>query len=328
MITQDMLNVAVRNEMDIDILMFVQDKNISVGNVHVNDESKYAKTSSIVILDKYAPQPMATLEKNEYLLDGSFFNPAPGAQYDTYMSDSITDDNGNFKVNPLITITLVNASTIKNVSVILNSYIPTAYPKQLIMRLMDNDNNLVTTKTIDYKDMTNIPNVVFTFDDIPNIKYVSLEYVGTQTPHRRARITQLMFGKLLTFDHKMLIRPTLNSKSSFVADSIPSKTFTFGLINYDKLYNIDNPNNDLPDITNSTDIAMHWIYYNDGILEYSPMEHFKLSQIITNEDNTVTFECNSILDMLTVEYDRDNYTGIRTVNQIVNQLLNFCRITS
>ena len=115
---------------------------------------------------------------------------------------------------------------------------------------------------------------------------------------------------------------------SFVADSIPSKTFTFGLINYDKLYNIDNPNNDLPDITNSTDIAMHWIYYNDGILEYSPMEHFKLSQIITNEDNTVTFECNSILDMLTVEYDRDNYTGIRTVNQIVNQLLNFCRITS
>ena len=44
MITQDMLNVAVRNEMDIDILMFVQDKNISVSNVHVNDESKYAKT--------------------------------------------------------------------------------------------------------------------------------------------------------------------------------------------------------------------------------------------------------------------------------------------
>ena len=72
MLEQKYLNVRTRNEGYIDLLMFVQDTNIRITNVSSNDMLSYCDISSIIDLDRYTSDTMATLEENLWILNGAY----------------------------------------------------------------------------------------------------------------------------------------------------------------------------------------------------------------------------------------------------------------
>lgn len=327
MLTQEMLNVETRNEGYIDILMFVPDKNIRITNTQANSTLSFSNLLSIIDLDRYSSNAMATLEKGLWILDGTFFNANQGQKYDGYISDNMSDDDGNFETNPKITIDLLQSSKIEYVSMVFNASVASAYPKQTVLRLKGSDGNSIREISQDMTEVDTMPNFIIDVNQ-ENVKSVEVEFIGTQVPHRRIRLSTFMFGKLEMFTQDNIKESHWSDKSSLVADSLASRTFNFTLFNYDKRYNLDNPASDLPVLDRNTEVMIRWGYNNDGLIEWTEMKHFRLTSVLSNEDNTVTLECGSILDMMDQVYDQDVYSGPRTVREVVNRLLTFSGVST
>lgn len=341
---QKHLNTSLRNEAYLEVKMYVQDTSIQITNVSSNDLLSYSNINSIIDIDKYTSQTIATLEENMWLLDGMFYTPTAGRVYDGYISNSVSDSNGDFSTNPYIELTLAQLYDVDNFSITLNPATYTAYPKQIKVTFLSNDTE-INIQNITINDVDTLPNINLEGLSLSQINKVHIEFIGTQLGNRRIRVSTLMFGKIIDFNQSDIINADLLDKTSFVADTIPSKTFSFSVQNYDKRYDIDNPNNIIPIINRNTDIMIRWGYNIAGFTEYvdettgivtyenirngaveiewTNFKHLKLIGVSTTDDNLATFECGSILDMMDDIYDRDLYLQNRTVAQIVANLLNF-----
>lgn len=326
-LTQEMLNVDMREKAYLDVLMMVQDKNIKITNVTSDDILSFSNLQSIIDPDKYSSTSMATLENELWLLNGAFFNPNQGQKYDGYTSNSMSDDNGDFITNPKIDITLLQEYDTEYLSLIYNSAIDSSYPKQTIVRLKNNNGEVIKEIVKNTDEIDTMPNYIIEAN-MSNVKSVQIELVGTKIPHRRARLSTFIFGKLEPFTQDVIEKTDWIDKTSLVADSLPTRTFDFTVFNYDKRYNIDNPSNELPVLNRNTEILMRWGYETNGLIEWTEMKHLRLASVLTNTNNTVTFQSGSILDILDMVYDRDIYNGPRTVGTVVHQLLSFAGISS
>ena len=145
-------------------------------------------------------------------------------------------------------------------------------------------------------------------------------------PHRRSRLNKIMFGKAEQVDRHYLQSWKIDDKASLVADSIPTKTLTYSVINYDGDYDIDNPGNKIP--KNYADVLILFTFgmERDNLWKYAPTKTFNLTDISTSSDGIVTFSCGSLLDTLTKTYDEDLYGGHRTIEEVMVKLLAFSGI--
>ena len=117
-----------------------------------------------------------------WLLNGRFQNPTPGVRYNGYISNSISDENGEFETNPYITVELSKLSQVENFSLILNSAVPSGYPKNIKCSFY-NGETLLTEITKDLAEEGALPNVIFEVNQ-DNVSKVIIEFIGT----RRAKI--------------------------------------------------------------------------------------------------------------------------------------------
>lgn len=338
---QKYLNVTTRAEAYMDIMMYVPDNSVSIANVTSDDILQYSNIDSLKDIKNYTSTTIATLEENLWLLDGSFINPTSGRLYNGYISNSISNENGEFENNPKINIELSNISNITYFSIILNPSVSTGYPKNINITFFDSSNNQVgdiLTKNI--TEETSLPNLVYEVN-LENISKLEIEFVGTVTPYRRIRVSSIMFGKVLTLNQDQVLSTDYLDKCSYVPDSIPSRTFSFTLENYNKQYNIDNPDNNYIDLDSQTKVMFRNGYNiygyemdSDGNatinnpdnvkqIEWDDWKELRLLDVSTNSEDECTFECGSVLDMMTDTYTKERFINNRTVRYIVNQLLNF-----
>ena len=329
---QKYLNTTVRQQAYMDIMMYVPDTSITISSVSSNDLLSYSDLSSILDLDKYTSQTLATLEENLWVLNGSFINPVQGRQYNGYISNSMSDDNGDFSTIPYITIDLNSASYVEYFSIVLNPSVKSAYPKQISVTLNTGD---IFTKNI--LQETDLPNLLFTINK-SGVTQLTIKFIGTQFPHRRIRLSTVMFGKLIVLNQNDMINTDYMDKNSYVCDTIPSRTFSFTMNNYKLTYNIDNPDTSAIALDKNTKIKIRNGYNIYGWdeetqkfnnpdrfvnIEWDDWKNLRLLEIITNTDDTCTFNCGSVLDMMTTNYPVEEFTYNRPVQYIIAQLLNY-----
>jgi hypothetical protein len=203
----------------------------------------YSNLNSIADIRHYTFSTLATLEENLWILNGSFINPTPGRTYDGYISNSVSDSNGEFSANPTINVQLANSAHVEKFTIILNPAVPTGYPEQITVTCYDSSNNIVgTPQTKTIADETDLPNVEYNLN-LDNVAKLTLEFINTVTPLRRIRVSSILFGKMVLVDKDDIISTEYLDKCSYVPDNIPSRTFSISLNNYEKKYNIDNPEN-------------------------------------------------------------------------------------
>lgn len=334
---QKYLNVPIRAEGYLDIMMYVPDNSVNISNVTSEDILSYSNINSLKDIKRYTNTTIATLEENLWLLNGGFINPTPGRTYDGYVSNSISDEEGNFTENPSINVELSSISSIEYFSIILNPSVKSGYPKQVDVVLLDGTDTKISTFSKTISEESSLPNLVYEINT-GNVAKIRIDFIGTMSPHRRIRVSNVMFGKVLTLTQNEILSSDYLDKCSYVPDTIPTRTFSFTMENYDKRYNIDNPNNGYVDLDRQTRVIMRNGYniygYNETTGEinntdmikeiaWDDWKELRLLNILTNTDDSCTFECGSILDMMTDIYTKERFTANRTVRYIVNNLLNF-----
>lgn len=334
---QKYLNVPTRAEGYLDIMMYVPDTKVNITNVTSDDILSYSNIDSLKDIKLYTNTTIATLEENLWLLNGAFINPTPGRRYNGYISNKISDEEGNFDVNPSIDVELASISNIENFSIILNPAVKSGYPKQVDVVLLNSLNEEIGTFSKDISKESSLPNLVYEINT-NNVAKLRIDFIGTVSPHRRIRVSSIMFGKVLTLTQNEILNSDYLDKCSYVPDTIPSRTFSFTTENYDKRYNIDNPDNGYVDLDRQTRIMIRNGYNVYGYdetskeinnsdmiqeIEWDDWKELRLLNISTNDDDTCTFESGSILDMMTDTYTMERFIANRTVRYIVANLLNF-----
>jgi hypothetical protein len=388
------LKARTRKEGYVDIIMYTPDTNIQISSVTSNDKLSICNLDAIIDLDKYNSGTVATLEENLWLLDGRFI-VYQGTPIDGYVSESVSNENGEFKTNPKMKVNLAHVSNIENFSVMLNPAVPSAYPKSIIVHCYNASDTEVATFTekIEWEDtsgshiLETLPSVNFEINT-NNISYLEIEFVKTRFRHRRIRVSTIMFGKTIYLDQNAVLNVDFDDKTSYVCDTLPSRTFSFDVNNYDGFYNIDNPENGYINLTRQTRIRFRngynvfgYEYNSDGTVkmedefEYTtveqpvyddkgnpvvdedgnPVTHYvgvatvkranafpvinhelgegteiewdswkelRLMDVSANADESATFTCGSLLDVMEETYTTDIYPNDeRRVAEIVNDIL-------
>lgn len=388
------LKSRTRKEGYMDIIMYTPDTNIQISSVTSTDKLSICNIDAVTDLDKYNSGTVATLEENLWLLDGRFI-VYQGTPIDGYISESVSNENGEFETNPKMKVNLAHVSNIENFSVMLNPAVPSAYPKSIIVHCYNASDTEVATFTerIEWEDtsgshiLETLPSVNFEINT-NNISYLEIEFVKTRFRHRRIRVSTIMFGKTIYLDQDAVLNVDFDDKTSYVCDTLPSRTFSFDVNNYDGFYNIDNPENGYINLTRQTRIRFRngynvfgYEYNQDGTVkmedefEYTtveqqvyddegnpvvdedgnPVTHYvgvetvkranafpvinyelgegveiewdswkelRLMDVSANADESATFTCGSLLDVMEETYTTDIYPNDeRRVAEIVNDIL-------
>lgn len=249
-----------RKEGYIEIIMYTPDTSVRIAEVSSEDKLDICDITSVTDIEKYTSHTIATLEENLWLLNGRFI-VYQGGSIDGYISESVSDSDGNFATAPTMTVQLSNSTNIEDFSIILNSAVPTGYPKNITISCYDTDNNLLNTcvKDIEWQEATKETdeegNIIYKkvlLDSLPSVNFqinqsdvdhLVITYGSTRFRNRRIRVSSILFGKTLVLDQKDIISANYTDKTSYVCDTLPSRVFSFDVNNYDSIYNIDNPDN-------------------------------------------------------------------------------------
>lgn len=336
-LTQIDLNESLRGLTDVDIIMFLPDKNISFPSNAVTLNTKaLSYTSNLQSLLEFSSLPqanIATFENNSWILDGSFISPSAaygggGDSYTGYISNEMTDDEGNYTTNPILSVALsAEVENIEYLSIQFAGGVDTSYPKSFKIRTYNSDDEQINEHIFDMTKQTGLPLLVATIGD-KKVKRVEFEFVGTVCPHRRSRLNKVMFGKAEEVEKHYLQSWKLDDKASLVADSLPTKIFTYSVINYDGDYDIDNPGNKIPKNYGDVLVMFTLGMEKDGLWKYAPTKTFNLTDISTTPEGIITFSCGSLLDTLVKTYDHDVYEGPRTMKEVVSGLLSFSGVAT
>ena len=360
------LKAEVRKEGYIEILMYTPNTAIQVSDVTSTDKLNICDITTISNIDKFTSSTIATLEENLWLLNGRFMI-YQGETVNGYISNSISDNSGNFSTNPMMRIDLAHTANIEDFSIILNSAVPSGYPKSIIIRCYDSSDNLLGTfnKNIEWQEATgevdeednpiyqtklldSLPSVNFEINT-DDVSYLTIEFVSTRFRHRRIRVSSIIFGKAVVLNQEQVLNVEFTDKTSYVCDTLPSRTFSFDVNNYTGIYNIDNPSNGYVKLNRQTRVrfrngynVMGYVYDNNGyvemqngrpvidslqdgeIIEWDNWKELRLMDVSANADESATFTAGSLLDIMEDTYTKEIYGGeSRTVNELVGDILRF-----
>lgn len=265
------LKAIVRKEGYLEIIMYTPDTNIPISSITSSDALSICNITNLNDIDKYSSSTVATLEENLWLLDGRFI-VYQGQSINGYISDNISDENGEFFVKPTMGVQLNTPSNIENFSIILNSAVPTGYPKDIKIYCYDENDTLLKTVTqniewqeptgeVDEEDqpiyktviLDTLPSVNFEINE-DNVDHLVIEYGNTRFRHRRIRVSSIIFGKTIVLDQNQVLNVDYTDKTSYVCDTLPSRIFKFDVNNYSGIYNVDNPDNGYVKLNNQTRI--------------------------------------------------------------------------
>ena len=240
-LTEDYLKARLRQEGYMEIMMYIPDTSVTISSVSSDDKLSYSNINAIRDIRQYTSQTIATLEENLWLLNGLFPNILEGTTTPGYISNSMSDENGDFETNPSVAVNLSNTSHIENFSLMLNPAVPTGYPKSIAVKAYNGD-TLIETFTQNMEDVLTLPSVLFEMN-IDNVTKLEIEFIGTRYGHRRIRLSTVLFGKMIYINQNELTHADFMDKTSYACDTLPSRTFKFDLNNYKHLYDVDNPDN-------------------------------------------------------------------------------------
>lgn len=240
----------------------------------------------------------ATLEEDFTKVDGSmFFLPREtegGRYYDTgiisnkLVSDAICE----------LTISLNTIATdFKGLTVNFGENYP-----------VDFDLVSDTGETIEFRD--NTESKWSTEEVLKNTTSIKMVFYTMKNPQSRLRIYSIMFGYGMVYYNDSVMDSTLDSYVSPIGSDVPQIDFSVQLKNYDKYFNVDNPNSAINYLETGQEMDIMYGYQTPGAdeIEWIQGQHLLCSEW-ESDDNTATIRCQDIFRNMDSEYVKGLYSA-------------------
>lgn len=240
----------------------------------------------------------ATLEEEFTKVDGSmFFLPRAtegGRYYDTgIVSDKLISEARCEVIISLNTI----ATDFKGLTINFGENYP-----------VDFDIVGSTGQTIEFRG--NTKSKWSTEEVLENTTYIKLVFYKMKNPQSRLRIYSIMFGYGLVYYNDSVMSSALDSYVSPIGADVPQFDFSVTLKNYDRYFNVDNPNSAINYLETGQEMNIMYGYQTPGsdTIEWIQGNHLWCSEW-ESDDNTATIRCQDIFRNMDGEYVKGLYSA-------------------
>lgn len=240
----------------------------------------------------------ATLEENFTRVDGSmFFLPRKEEVsncYDTGLTSKNLISDGSFS----ITINLnVKPTNFKGITIDFGENYPVNFnivsDRGDIVEIRGNDQSVVTSEAV-----------------FANATRLTLTFYAMKNPQSRLRIYSILFGYGLSYYNDSVLDSYLNSYVSPIGADVPQIDFEVKLKNYDKYFNVDNPNSAINFLETGQEMD---IFYGYQLPNGESVEWIKGNHLICSEwesdDYTATIRCQDVFRSMETEYYHGQYNA-------------------
>ncbi|MEL4106774.1 hypothetical protein AAFA46_08065 [Oscillospiraceae bacterium WX1] len=177
----------------------------------------------------------AMLENNYWVLDGSLQLVPEDPSEITWglWSNSLSDDNGDFTINPELNVTFENVHTSSGIKFTFSG---DTFPKQIVITWYHNETAL-TEKTYF------VVSAMSCFADltVENYNALSVEFIGTATPNRRVKIVEIDYGETKVWGKGSLISANVLEEINLASNEVSINTIDFTIHDADAEFNMLNP---------------------------------------------------------------------------------------
>jgi hypothetical protein len=289
----------------VEVTLSVTDPEMDISEAEIADNGHEGFSNVEQTIDGLDKEPVkyATLERNMWVLDGTFALLPSSAPYgdNGFVGNVLSGDDGTYASTPTITISFpqVLANLIPGITITwataydewASSFRVTAYY----------GTQVVQQQTV--TDNTSTRSVVLM--DISGYDKITVEVLKWCLPGRRARMEELLIGIEKTYSKSEIMSYSHESSVNPLSAELPKNEISFEVVNLNGEYNPDNPSGAEKYLMERQSITVRYGYKLDGKVEWIKAGTFFMSEWDTPQNGiTATFTARNLL-----EYMTDTYTG-------------------
>lgn len=180
----------------------------------------------------------ASLEQDYWRLDGSFLLPEQEKlplQQTGWWSDRISGADGVFDTPPVLRFSW-NADQSSVGFTVCFDDAGEQHAARFRLRAYDADDVLLKDVLVE-----NAADRCELDAPVEHYRTVTLEFLQTHVPHRRVRVTEVIFGLIKRFTQENTVSATLDYSFSPLGESLPTNELTLTVDNSDAAWNMANP---------------------------------------------------------------------------------------
>lgn len=287
---------GIRNSMHAIVSFGIIDSSAaSDATVTTSPDVSFSEISGILSGENTVTNGYASWEQDFWQLNGKqLFLNTENPLKTGYISQGISDSNGEYGSNPYINIQFSNPHSMVGLTIQFDTVTGTCPKNFFIMTYLEG-------VVVESYHITNNTDIVYQGElGIENVDQIRIEFL-TSRPHNRIRINSLVYGIAYSFSDADLISIVHNRSTSPISLELPAESFSFTLFNEDGKYNIDS--------------------------EFSVIKFLEKEQIVTVQygyeiDNDGTIEWLSPFTYWLQSWQTDGYQATFTCKDIFNRLLN------
>lgn len=288
--------------------------------------SDKAQTVNKVRSQKYN---LATCEPDRFKLDGSFCFPDDTVSNNGklgFCSSNLCGSDGAFASYPTLTFQFNGTHSSMGLTIAFD--VPSGeYATDFNMAAYDSSGTLITSVDVTGNTLVQVSPV----GQLYNYKKIVVTIKKWCIPNRRARVCEVDFGVVQTYEDDSLINFSYNESLDLIESPLTAPQFKFTVDNSDKRFNILNPTGIYRYLQQRQQvIAELGVVESKAVTEYIPLGNLLLYDW-TSDDSalTATFTARTVLEtMAGFNYANSVAKSNYTLYQLAVDIFTICGITN
>ncbi|MEK4006099.1 hypothetical protein [Paenibacillus sp. FSL H3-0333] len=254
----------------------------------------------------------ATFEKDYFKLDGTFCIPPKSTEADEselgWWSEALSDNSGNFTSPQIINCEFEEAHSSLGISIVFDK-LTNEFASDFDIDIYYSDE-----RAIKHVEVIGNTSAMYVYEvGLDEYKRIKITIKKWSKPFRRARVIEIDFGVVKSYDSDKLIKVNVVEEMNVVGDTVPSNEMKFTIDNSSKEFNILNPKGVYKYLTKNQEVNMSLgVEIAPDVFEYIGIHKFYLTDWQSDEGSlTTTFTARDILNNLeTITYIGVNETNL------------------
>ncbi|MEK4453893.1 hypothetical protein [Paenibacillus sp. FSL L8-0506] len=275
-----------------------------VSKISVSSSAPQSRQTQVVNKVRKMSKKYGTFEPDYWLLDGSFhILPRTNENLSSelgWWSDAICNDDGTFPTEQMLTIDFTSPIETLGVAITFDT-LTGEHPSNFKITFLSATAEVINTLEV----VGNTTAYYVSATPVSGYQHLELTISKWSKGSRRARVTEVDFGVIQTYDGNKLISVNLLEEMNVVGDTLPSNEIRFVVDNSDKAFNILNPQGYYKFLEKNQEVSLSiGLEIAQGSFEFVHIAKYYLTDWKSDEGTlTTTFTARDFLDALeTIDY--------------------------
>lgn len=266
------------------------------GNWVSNGAQSYSEFDTVDYKYDYE-NTYATLELNRWALDGKTDIVPAGQKMDGFISNIMSDENGEFSTAAVLNRTFSTPHTFPGLTLTFDTRCQ-EWPISVTVVFYLN-NVAVDTQTVPVTATSVIINTRAASVDRITVTF------GNGLPYRRSRLEYALYGVEKEFKNGDIVSTKQTHDVDPLSRRLPSEGFQFTILDYERNYDPDNPSGIYAYVDANSPVAIRFGYeLPDGTVEWIKGDKYVLNAKPTVRNNRATFSGTGLIGSLTKTFHK------------------------